>query len=58
MTTEAFRGQDQEHARQPTHSYAMEEDIDVTSHTEVISFHLWSLTFEPFSLIPVFEFTI
>lgn len=34
MTTEAFRGQDQEHARQPTHSYAMEEDIDVTSHTE------------------------
>lgn len=34
MTTEAFRGRDQEHARQPTHSYAMEEDIDVTSHTE------------------------
>nr|XP_046242820.1 ELMO domain-containing protein 3 [Scatophagus argus]XP_046242821.1 ELMO domain-containing protein 3 [Scatophagus argus] len=34
MTTDAFRGQDQEDARQPTHSYAMEEDIDVTSHTE------------------------
>ncbi|KAF3851074.1 hypothetical protein F7725_012846 [Dissostichus mawsoni] len=33
-TTAAFRGRDQEHARQPTHSYAMEEDIDVTPHTE------------------------
>lgn len=41
MTTEASRGQDQEHSRLPTHSYAMEEDFDVTSCTEVI-FHLWS----------------
>lgn len=36
MTSEALSGQDQEHTLQPTHSYAMEEDIDVTSHTEVI----------------------
>lgn len=47
-TTEASRGQDQEHARQPTHSYAMEEDIDVTSHTEVTLLHL------TLNLVPVF----
>uniref|UniRef100_A0A3P8SUX8 ELMO domain containing 3 n=1 Tax=Amphiprion percula TaxID=161767 RepID=A0A3P8SUX8_AMPPE len=34
MTSEAFRGQNQEHTRQPTRSHAMEEDIDVTSHIE------------------------
>lgn len=45
MTTEACRGQDQEHSCLPTHSYAMEEDIDVTSRTEVILFHLWSFKF-------------
>lgn len=42
MTPEASRGQDQEYSRLPKHSYAMEEDFDVTSRTEVI-FHLWSL---------------
>lgn len=40
MTSEAFRGKDQEPTRQPTYSYAMEEDIDVTSHAEVTLFHL------------------
>ncbi|KAG7490807.1 ELMO domain-containing protein 3 [Solea senegalensis] len=34
MTSEACRVQDQEHMPQPTHMYAMEEDIDVTSHPE------------------------
>lgn len=53
MTAEASRGQDQEHSRLPTHSYAMEEDFDVTSRTEVI-FHLLVLDF---NLIPVFGFT-
>ncbi|KAM9393266.1 ELMO domain-containing protein 3 isoform 2-T4 [Pholidichthys leucotaenia] len=34
MTLEACRGQNQKQPPQPTHSHAMEEDIDVTSHTE------------------------
>lgn len=34
MTSKAFRGQDQEHACQVTLTYAMEEDIGVTPHTE------------------------
>ncbi|KAM4576748.1 ELMO domain-containing protein 3 isoform 1-T4 [Odontesthes bonariensis] len=34
MTSEAIRGQNQERPQQPARSYAMEEDIDVTSHTE------------------------
>ncbi|XP_067376296.1 ELMO domain-containing protein 3 isoform X1 [Channa argus] len=37
MTSEAFRGQDQEHIRQPTYSYAMEEDIDVISYAEALN---------------------
>ncbi|XP_026199444.1 ELMO domain-containing protein 3 isoform X2 [Anabas testudineus] len=34
MTLKAFRDQDQEPTRQPTYSYAMEENIDVTSCSE------------------------
>lgn len=34
MISLASRGQDQEYNRQPPHTYAMEEDTDVTSHKE------------------------
>lgn len=51
-TTDASRGQDQEQSHLPTRSYAMEEDTDVTSHTEVILLLLWSLRFlMPFQLL-------